>query len=79
MHNMSLDLWFGPTRHNQNQSVLFTKNTGKQIGTSSGTLFVNLFSKTFSKPWKEISILFFIFFKKKPWKEISIVVFKNLF
>ena len=24
------DLWFGPTRNNQNQPVLFTKNTGKQ-------------------------------------------------
>ena len=70
MHNISYDFWFGPARNNKNQPVLFTKNIGKQIGTPSGTLFVHLFSKTFSKPWREISIVFL-----KPWKEISIVVF----
>jgi len=31
MHNMSYDLWFGPARNNQNQPVLFTKNTGKHF------------------------------------------------
>jgi len=49
MHNMSEHLWFGPARNNQNQHVLFTKNTGKKIGTPNGTLFMHHLKKRAKK------------------------------